>query len=402
MLKINFPIFKHHPELIYLDSAATTQKPQSVIDAEMQFYEKDYATVHRGIYRLSENATTMYENTRETIRHFIHAAHAHEIIFTKGTTESINLVAYSFGLCNMQENDEIILSAAEHHANIIPWQQVCEKTGAKLIIIPLLEKGELDFDAYLSALNEKTKLVAITHVSNVLGIINPVKKIITAAHANNTPVLLDGAQAIAHVSVNVQDLDCDFYVFSAHKLYGPTGVGVLYGKEKYLEKMPPYQTGGNMIRSVTFEKTEFNVLPYKFEPGTPNIAGVIGLGAAIHYIRAQDKPYFFDDISLHEKKLLNYAIDKLFEINGLKIVGAAQNKIGVISFSLADIHPHDVATILDQFNIAVRAGHHCAMPLMHYLNVPALTRVSFGMYNELADIDAFIIALNKVRSLFHV
>src|SRR3990167_9469350 len=267
-MKHDFPIFKNNPHLIYLDTAATAQKPQCVINAESQFYEKQYATVHRGIYRLSENATSCYEKIRETVRHFINANNTREIIFTKGTTESINLVASTFGLTHIQAGDEVILSMAEHHANIVPWQQVCEKKGAKLKIIPLLDTGELDFEAYLKLLNEKTKLVAVTHISNVLGIVNPIKKMIQAAHAKNIPVLIDGAQAVAHIPVDVQDLDCDFYVFSAHKLYGPTGVGILYGKEKQLEKMPPYQTGGHMIRQVTFAKTEFNDLPNKFEAGT--------------------------------------------------------------------------------------------------------------------------------------
>ena len=424
-MKTDFPIFKNNPKLIYLDSAATTQKPQSVIDAEKNFYEKNYASVHRGVYRLSQGSTSLYEGVREKVRQFINAKHDHEVIFTKGTTESINLVAHSFGLSNFKSGDEIILSVAEHHANIVPWQAVCEKTGAKLIVIPLLnETCELNFDAYLSALNPKTKLVAITHISNVLVIINPVKKIIDAAHANNTPVLLDGAQAVAHVPVDMQALDCDFYVFSAHKLYGPTGVGILYGKEKFLEKMPPYQTGGHMIRSVSFEKTEFGELPLKFEAGTPNIAGVIGLGAAIDYLcaiesmseakgsasasaretQAHNKVRSFDVIRNHEQKLLNYAISQLQKIPALKIYGLPtniDNKIGVISFSLNTTHPHDIATVLDQSNIAVRAGHHCAMPLMHYFNIPALARVSFGIYNALSDIDALMIGLENTEKIFH-
>ncbi|MCX7125663.1 MAG: cysteine desulfurase [Gammaproteobacteria bacterium] len=418
MIKHDFPIFKNNPELIYLDSASTSQKPQSVIDAEIQFYEKNYANVHRGIYRLSENATSSYENIREKTRQFINAKHAHEIIFTKGTTESINLVAHSFGLENLKPTDEIIISAMEHHSNIVPWQQVCEKTGAILKIIPLNSLGEIDFPAYEQLLNSKTKLVALIHVSNVLGTINPVKKMIALAHEKNIPVLLDGAQAIGHMPIDMQDLDCDFYAFSSHKMYGPTGVGILYGKEKYLEKMSPYQTGGNMIRQVTFEKTEFNELPYKLEPGTPNIAGVIGFGAALDYIlsvgsangsasandretRVHNRLYSFENIQSHENKLLQYATQELQKIDGLTIYGTSKHKSGVISFTLDCAHPHDVATILDQFNVAVRAGHHCAMPLMNYLKVPALTRVSFGIYNELSDIDALIIALHKVRELFH-
>lgn len=394
--KNNFPIFKNHFTLIYLDSAATTQKPQCVIDVVKNFYEKNYANVHRGIYDLSERATIAYENVREQVRCFINAEKKHEIIFTKGTTESINLVAHSFGLSHIQSGDEIILSVMEHHSNIVPWQQVCERTGATLKIIPLLENGELDFKAYENLLSSKTKLVSIIHISNVLGTINPVKKLIDLAHQKNIPVLLDGAQAISHIPVDMQALDCDFYVFSAHKLYGPTGVGVLYGKEKLLEKMPPYQTGGAMIRQVTFEKTIFNTLPNKFEAGTPNVAGVVGLGAAIDYV----KKIGFDFIQSHEKKLLRDATEKLSRIDGLKIFGTSHNKSGVISFSLQAVHPHDVATILDQENIAVRAGHHCAMPLMDYLNVPALTRVSFGIYNTIEDIDQLIIGLQKVKEIF--
>lgn len=396
MSKKDFPIFHHHPSLIYLDSAATTQKPRCVIDAVSYYYENDNANIHRGVYQLSERATAAYENTRKKVADFIHAKYPHEVIFTRSTTESINLIAYSFGSLQIESGDEIILSVMEHHSNIVPWQMLCEKTGAILKIIPLLEKGELDFDAYLSLLNAKTKLVSIVHVSNVLGTINPVKKITQAAHQKNIPVLLDGAQAIAHMPVDVQDIDCDFYVFSSHKLYGPTGVGVLYAKTQWLERMPPYQTGGDMIRRVTFEKTEFNVLPHKFEAGTPNMAGVIGFAAAIDYVNQIG----FDAIQSHENKLLTYATKLLLEIDGLKIVGTSQNKIGVIAFTLHNAHPHDVATILDQSNIAIRAGHHCAMPLMDYLNVAALSRISFGIYNELSDIDALMAGIENVRAIF--
>ncbi|MCX7120989.1 MAG: cysteine desulfurase [Gammaproteobacteria bacterium] len=409
MRKDDFPIFKNNPDLIYLDSASTSQKPQCVINAEMHFYEKNYANVHRGIYRLSENATSSYEGVREKVRQFVNAKHAHEIIFTKGTTESINLVAHSFGLLNIKAGDAILISAMEHHANIVPWQQLCEKTGAELNVIPLNGAGEIDFAAYEKLLSDKIKLLSIIHVSNVLGTINPVEKMIALAHEKNIPVLLDGAQAIGHLPLDMQDLDCDFYVFSAHKCYGPTGVGVLYGKEKYLEAMSPYQTGGNMIRQVTFEKTEFNVLPYKLEPGTPNIAGVIGFGAAIDYLcqgsEVGDRcatANAIDCIQTHEKKLLNYATAQLEKVDGLKIYGTSKSKSGVISFTLDYAHPHDIATILDQSNIAVRAGHHCAMPLMDYLDVPALTRVSFGLYNELSDIDLLVDALKNVRKIFYV
>ncbi len=397
-MKLDFPLFRNNPSLVYLDSASTTQKPACVIDAETHFYENNYANVHRGIYQLSESATVAYENVRQKAADFIHAKHPHEIIFTKGTTESINLVAQSFGLSHIKAGDEIILSVMEHHSNIVPWQQVCERVGATLKIIPLNHCGELDVDFYQNALSEKTKMVALAHSSNVLGTINPIKKIIALAHEKNIPVLLDGAQAIAHIPVDVQDLDCDFYAFSAHKLYGPSGVGILYGKTSYLEKMPPYQTGGTMIRQVTFEKTEFTVLPYKFEAGTPNIAGVIGLGAAIDYV----KKIGFEKIQLHENKLLMYATQKLSAIDGLKIYGTSNHKSAVISFTLDCAHAHDVATILDQSNIAVRAGHHCAMPLMDYLGVPALTRVSFGIYNDFSDTDKLIIGLKNVRNIFDV
>lgn len=391
--KQDFPIFDNNPSLIYLDSAATTQKPRSVIDAVSHYYQNNNANVHRGVYALSERATASYEGARQKVANFIHAKHAHEIIFTRGTTEAINLIAHSF---KINSGDEIVLSVMEHHSNIVPWQMVCEKTGAKLKVISLLENGELDFDAYLNALNEKTKLVAMIHVSNVLGTINPAKEIVAAAHQKNIPVLLDGAQAIAHMPVNVHDLDCDFYVFSSHKLYGPTGVGVLYGKTQWLKALPPYQTGGDMIRRVTFEKTEFNELPYKFEAGTPNIAGVIGLGTAIDYVNHIG----FDYIQSHEKSLLKYATEKLSQIDGLKIYGTSENKGGVIAFMLSDAHPHDVATILDQSNVAIRAGHHCAMPLMDYLKVPALSRVSFGVYNDFSDIDKLIVGLENVRKIF--
>lgn len=414
MLKHHFPIFKNAPRdgnrgspgrvsdisenpLIYLDSAATTQKPQSVIDAISQYYETTNANVHRGIYHLSEKATALFESVRVKVKNFIHAKHLHEIIFTKGTTDAINLVAQSFGSF-LKANDEIILSVMEHHSNIVPWQQLCERVGCRLKIIPLNALGEIDFEHYKNAFNEKTKLVTVTHVSNVLGTINPVKEMIAFAHQHNVPVVLDGAQAIAHLPVDVQDLDCDFYVFSSHKLYGPTGVGVLYGKTAYLEKMPPYQTGGDMIAHVTFEKTTFNVLPYKFEAGTPNIAGVVGLGAAIDFVNSIG----FDQIQSHEKKLLISATKALQDIEGLKIVGSSLHKTGVISFTLDTAHPHDVATILNESHISIRAGHHCAMPLMQYLNVPALSRISFGIYNEESDVRALVEGLEEVMKVFEV
>lgn len=396
-IRSDFPIFKAHPALAYLDNGATTQKPQIVIDAEKKFYEQCNANIHRGVYQLSELATTAYELTRKATRDFIHAKETHEIIFTKGTTESINLVAHSFGLLqHIKPDDEILLSVAEHHSNIVPWQMLCDRTGAKLKIIPILENGELNLEKYQQALTEKAKLVSIAHVSNVLGTIHPVKKIIAAAHEKNIPVLVDGAQAVAHIPVDVQELDCDFYVFSSHKMYGLTGVGVLYGKTHWLEKMPPYQTGGDMISRVTFQKTDFNVLPYKFEAGTPNVAGVVAFKAAIEYIQRMG----FDFIQSHEKKLLAVANQMCAEFHELKIYGTTKNKIGIIAFSFDQVHPHDVATILDQFNVAIRAGHHCAMPLMDFLNVPALSRLSFGIYNMISDIEAFQQALKQVKKIF--
>ena len=394
--KKDFPIFDYHPTLVYLDSAASTQKPRCVIDAEKQFYEASYATVHRGVYALSQHATTLYENTREKLRAFLNAKKDHEIIFTKGTTESINLLAHSYGLSHFKAGDEIILSVAEHHANIVPWQQVCEKTGAKIVVVPLLESGELDLEAYKKAFTKNTKFVAITHISNVLGVINPVKDIVEIAHAHNALVMLDGAQSVAHVPVDLQALDCDFYVLSAHKLYGPTGVGILYGKEKYLEKMTPYQTGGHMIRSVTFEKTEFGDLPLKFEAGTPNVAGVVAFGAAIDYL----SNIGFEVIRSHEKEIVTYANAQLQTIPDLKIYGQSSNKIALFSFALAGAHPHDIATILDKSAIALRGGHHCTMPLMQYFKVVALTRASFSIYNTKADVDALLLGLEKVRKIF--
>ncbi|OGT25859.1 MAG: cysteine sulfinate desulfinase [Gammaproteobacteria bacterium RIFCSPLOWO2_02_FULL_42_14] len=393
-----FPLFQSekNKSLVYLDSAATTQKPQCVIDAEMQFYREDNANIHRGVYALSERATTQYDHVREKVAHFIHAKHAYEIIFTRGTTESINLVAHSFALQNLKPDDEIILSVMEHHSNIVPWQMACEKTGARLKVIPLLNNTELDLEKFQQALTPKTKLVAMTHISNALGIINPVEKIIEIAHAHHVPVLLDGAQAIAHRAVDVQALDCDFYVFSAHKMYGPTGVGVLYAKESYLEKMVPYQTGGDMIAAVTFEKTTFASLPNKFEAGTPNIAGVIGFGAAIDFILGLG----FDAIQSHEVALMTKAAQILSSISDIKIMSDLKNKSSVLAFLFSDVHAHDVATILDQSHIAIRAGHHCAMPLMHYLNVPALCRLSVGIYNLASDLDQLMLGLQKVSEIF--
>lgn len=399
-LRDDFPLLKERvwgESLVYLDSGTTAQKPQTMIDAVSRYYCRDNANVHRGIYTISERATTAYENTRKKIKALINAAHLHEIIFTRGATESINLVATSFGTLQVQLGNEVLISAMEHHSNIVPWQLLCERVGAKLKIIPVNDDGTLNLDEYQGLLTTHTKIVGLIHVSNVLGTVNEVKKMIHLAHQKNIPVLLDGAQAIPHMAIDVQELDCDFYVFSGHKLYGPTGIGVLYGKTKWLEKMPPYQSGGNMIRQVTFEKTEYNSLPHKFEAGTPNIAGVVGLGAAIDYLVAIG----FEKINIHEKALLNYATEKLQKIAGLKIIGNSPNKIGVISFIMKQAHPHDIATILDRKGIAIRAGHHCAMPLMQRFNLPATARITLGIYNTFNDIDRLVDGLIQVNQIFN-
>ena len=397
--KKDFPVFMqkiHGKPFVYLDSAASSQKPQCVIDALVHYYQNDHANVHRGVYELSERATRAYENTRKHVKEFIHAKCTHEIIFTRGTTESINLVAQSYGRSQFKAGDEIIISAMEHHSNIVPWQILNEQCGTLLKIIPISDVGEIDIEAYKKLFSSKTKMVAITHASNVLGTINPVKEMIDIAHSKNVPVLIDGAQAFPHLSIDVQALDCDFYAFSSHKAYGPTGVGILYGKEKLLEKMPPYQGGGDMIERVTFEKTTYNALPYKFEAGTPNIADVVAFNAALDYLQSIG----MKTISEHEQFLLSYATDQLTTIPTLKIIGTAKNKVGVISFVLDDVHPHDIATILDHEGVAIRAGHHCAMPLMERLNIPACARASFGLYNMKEDIDALVQGLHAVKRLF--
>lgn len=384
--------------LIYLDNAATTQKPQCVIDAIAHYYQHDNANVHRGIHTLSERATRAYEATRVKVQHFINAAHSHEIIFVRGTTEAINLVAQSYGRPQFKPGDEIILSQMEHHSNIVPWQILCEQTGAVLRVIPINQQGELVVDAFDSLLNEKTRLVAITHISNALGTINPIASLIEKAHRYNIPVLIDGAQAAAHSSIDVQALDCDFYAFSGHKMYAPTGIGILYGKEKWLEKMPPYQGGGEMISQVSFEQTTYNILPYKFEAGTPHIEGVIGLGVAIDYLQAIGLPA----ICAHEQQLLDYATQKLSEIPEVRLIGQAKQKAAIVSFVLENIHAHDVGTILDHSGIAIRSGHHCAMPVMTYFNLPATARASFALYNTREEIDALIEGLTKVKEVLGV
>lgn len=386
----------HGKALVYLDNAATTQKPRVVIDAMNAYYESQCANIHRGTHWLSEQATLSFENARATVQRFINATHTSEIIFTKGTTESINLVASTYGRKNIRENDEIIISAMEHHSNIVPWQMLCEEKNAKLCVIPINDAGELMVEEFEKLLNSRTRIVAITHVSNSLGSITPLKQIIPLAHAAGAIVVVDGAQAIAHTPVDVQSLDCDFYAFSAHKIYGPTGVGVLYGKKALLDNMPPYQGGGDMIASVTFEKTTYAKAPAKFEAGTPNIAGVIGLGAAIDFVNSIG----LDKIASLENTLLESATRRVGEIPGIRLIGTATNKASVLSFVTSNIHAHDVSSILDREGVAIRAGHLCAQPVMKRFGVPALARASFALYNTESDIDALVKALYKVAEVF--
>ncbi|MDQ6988365.1 MAG: cysteine desulfurase [Mariprofundaceae bacterium] len=398
-IRNDFPILDQeifgHP-LVYLDNAATTQKPQCVIDAVRKYYEKDNSNIHRGVHSLSERATRDYEAARETIRHFFNVKSSREVIFTRGTTESINLVASSWGGANVSEGDEILISHMEHHSNIVPWQMLCERTGAKLKVIPMHESGELDMVAYADLLSTRTKLVGIVHMSNALGTINPIKSMIEQAHAVGAKVLVDGAQAAAHIATDIQALDVDFYATSAHKMYGPTGVGVLIAKEELLEAMPPYQGGGDMILMVTFEKTQYNALPHKFEAGTPNIAGVIGFGAALRYIESIG----FASIVKREKELLIYATQQAETFTGLRQIGTAKDKACVLSFVLDTVHPHDLGTILDREGVAIRAGHHCAMPVMQFYQVPATARASFSIYNTEQEVDALFAALGKARQMF--
>jgi cysteine desulfurase/selenocysteine lyase len=398
-IRRDFPLLQqyvHNRPLIYLDNSATTQKPHSVIKTIHDYYCHTNANVHRGAYALSERASTAYEKVRNQVRDFIHAKNTQEIIFVRGATEAINLVASSFGRWRLKPDDEVLISTMEHHANIVPWQILCEQTGAHLRIIPLTKRGEIDKLAYASLLNPRVKIVALTHVSNVLGTINPVKELITLAHQHDIPVLIDGAQATPHMAVDVQQLDCDFYTFSAHKMYGPTGVGVLYGKEKWLTAMPPYHGGGNMISRVSFAKTSYRELPYKFEAGTPNTAGVIGLGATINYLTQLGMSH----IEHYEQQLLRYALSALKTVPGLQLIGQAPQRVAVLSFTLPDIHSHDIATILDQEGIAVRAGHHCAMPLIEHLGLTATTRASLGIYNTREEIDALVKGLEKAQRIF--
>ncbi len=377
--------------IVFLDSAASSQKPRQVIDAMDQYYKRQHANVHRGVYQLSQEATDAFERARELVRSFVNAASDKEIIFTRGTTEGINLVASSFGRQFLKEGDEVIVSHLEHHSNIVPWQLICEQQGAKLKVIPVTETGELDMDAFRSLLSDRTRIVAVNHVSNALGTVNPVEEIIREAHARDIPVLLDGAQAVPHMKVDVQELDVDFYVFSGHKMLGPTGIGVLYGKTRWLEAMPPYHGGGEMIHTVSFEKTTYAELPHKFEAGTPDIAGAVGLGAAVEYMMEIGP----DVIGQHEHQLLRYATEKLLQIEGLKIYGTADNKAGVISFLVEGIHPYDLGTLLDKQGIAVRTGHHCAQPLMDRYGIPGTVRASFAVYNNREDVDKLVAGLER-------
>jgi cysteine desulfurase/selenocysteine lyase len=386
----------HGKPLVYLDNAATTQKPQQVIDAIAGFYTRDCANIHRGVHLLSERATRAYEDARAKVRRFIHAADIKEIVFVRGATEGINLVAQSFARPRAGAGDEILISAMEHHSNIVPWQILCEQTGARLRIIPMNQRGELLMDEYERLLGPRTRLVAVAHVSNALGTLNPVRRIVELAHRRGIPVLVDGAQAVPHTRVDVAELDCDFYAFSGHKMYGPTGVGILHGKSEHLEAMPPYQGGGDMIRSVTFEKTIYNRIPYKFEAGTPNIAGGIALGAAIDYLEGIG----LDRIAAHERDLLQYATGALAKLPKVRLVGTAAEKAGVLSFVVEGVHAHDVGTILDQEGIAIRTGHHCAQPVMDFFNVPATARASLAFYNTRAEIDALAAGLDKVTEVF--
>ena len=394
-----FPALKqlvHGKPLVYLDNAATTQKPQLVIDAITHFYQEDCSNIHRGVHLLSERATKAYEDARLAVQQFINVADPAEVIFVRGTTEAINLVAHSYGRTHVQAGDAVLISAMEHHSNIVPWQILCEERGARLRVVPMNGRGELLLDEYEKLLTPRTKLVAVSHVSNALGTVNPVRQIIAMAHEHGTPVLVDGAQAVPHLQVDVQELDCDFYAFSGHKMYGPTGVGVLYGKKRLLEAMPPYQGGGDMISSVTFEKTTYNRLPFKFEAGTPNIAGVIGLGAAIEYLERTA----VDRVAAHENHLLTYATERISSLPGVRLIGTAQEKAAVLSFVLEGVHPHDIGTVLDQEGIAVRTGHHCAQPVMQFFGVPATARASFALYNTEEEVDALMRGICKVQEIF--
>jgi cysteine desulfurase/selenocysteine lyase len=398
-IRADFPILQqkvHGKPLVYFDNAATNQKPQCVIDTIANYYSNENSNIHRGVHSLSQKATLAFENARETVKIFINANSSSEIIFTRGTTESINLVAQSFGKKFINQGDEVIISAMEHHSNIVPWQMICEEKGAILKVIPFFENGELNLKAFEDLLSEKTKIIAVTHVSNALGTINPIKEIISKAHEYNIPVLIDGAQGIAHSPVDVQDLDCDFYCFSGHKIYAPMGIGVLYGKAKWLDAMPPYHGGGEMIKVVTFEKTTYNDLPFKFEAGTPNVGDVLALETALNYVSELG----IENISKYEDDLLQYATNEVSKIDGIRIYGTAKHKSAVLSFLIGNIHPFDAGTIIDHFGVAVRTGHHCAQPLMDIYKIQGTIRASFAFYNTKAEIDVLITAVKKVKEMF--
>lgn len=397
-IRKDFPILNtriNGKSLVYLDNAATTQKPQVVMDALENYYGKTNSNIHRGIHYLAEKATTAFEESREAVRAFLNAKSTQEIIFTYGTTDGLNLLSNSLGLYGLKKGDEILISTMEHHSNIVPWQMIAEKTGAVVQVIPIFDNGELDFEAFESMLTEKTKVVSVVHVSNALGTVNPIKKMIDAAHRLGAKVIVDGAQATSHFSIDVQELDCDFYVFSAHKLFGPTGMGVLYGKKEWLDALPPWRGGGEMIKEVTFEKTTYNELPYKFEAGTPNIADVITMKAAMDYFNSLDKM----QVQIHENELLHYATESLEDIGGINFVGQAKDKVSVLSFNINGVHPQDVGVILDQQGIAVRTGHHCTQPLMKRFNIPGTVRASFSVYNTKEEVDRLAEGIKKVKKL---
>lgn len=398
-IRENFPILNqmvHGKPLVYLDNAATSQKPSAVIDAMSRYYTADNSNIHRGVHQLSERATKEYEEARVKVQGFINAARSKEIIFVRGVTEAINLVTNSYGRANVKAGDEILITAMEHHSNIVPWQMLCEEKGARLRVAPINDDGELILEEFESLVNERTRLISVVHISNALGTINPVQAIVEIGHRHNIPVMIDGAQAAPHTAIDVQELGCDFYAFSGHKVYGPTGIGVLYGKAELLDAMPPYQGGGDMIASVTFEKTTYNTLPYKFEAGTPNIAGTIGLGAAIDYVNQIG----LERIGRYEDELLAYGTEALSQISGLRLIGTAKEKAGVLSFVLEGIHPHDTGTILDREGIAIRTGHHCAMPLMERFGIPATARASLSFYNTKQEIDSLVAGITRVKEVF--
>jgi cysteine desulfurase/selenocysteine lyase len=398
-IREDFPILKkyiHGKPLVYLDNAATTQKPVYVINKMNSYYEGMNANIHRGVHALSQEATEAFEESRIIVKKFINALGKNEIIFTRGTTESINLVASTYGRTHLKEGDEIIISHMEHHSNIVPWQMLCKEKTAKLRIIPVNNSGELVLEEFEKMLNKKTKFVSVVYASNSLGTVNPVKKIIDLAHSHNIPVMLDAAQAVNHLPIDVQELDCDFLAFSGHKLYGPTGIGILYGKVNHLEAMPPYMGGGDMISKVTFEETTYNELPHKFEAGTPDIAGAIGLGAAIEYVEKVG----LKNIALHENELLQYSTEAVSDLKGIRIIGTAKEKIGVLSFHFENVHPHDIGTFLDFEGVAIRTGHHCTQPLMDRFKIPATSRASFAMYNTREEVDTLVMGLKKILEVF--